>query len=114
MTQLQERLATRFEDEICRICVHRTAGGGCSLTADDDKCPVFRWSMELAALVSDIDSDRLADYLDNIQGIVCPQCAQDETGRCASRDHLDCPVDLYLGLVVDILEDELHARNKAS
>jgi hypothetical protein len=34
---------------------------------------------------------------------------QDANGRCVDRDHLDCPLDLYLGLIVEALEEELNA-----
>lgn len=106
---LADRLARRFEDRICRVCVHRTADGGCTLT-DRRQCPIFEWAEQLAPIVRDVRSDRLADYIDQIQAIVCPQCVQDVAGHCAEREHLDCPLDLYLGLVVECLEDELKSR----
>lgn len=106
MPTLMERLAKRFEDDICRVCVHRTAGGGCTLTEHAD-CPVQRWAEQLAEVVKGVASDRLSEYLDHIQAVICPQCIQDEAGHCKARTHLDCPLDLYLGLVVRILEEEL-------
>jgi hypothetical protein len=111
MMPLEQLLARRFEDEICRVCVRRTASGDCSLEAGKE-CPIFRWAEELAGIVEGVDSARLADYMDRIQAVVCPQCAQDERGFCKSRDKLDCPLELYLGLVVRILEEELEARKR--
>lgn len=106
MATLSERLYARFEKEICSRCVHRTADGGCSLT-DRRECPVFEWATQIAELIKGIDSNRLGDYLDRIQAIICPDCMQQPNGQCKSRDHLDCPLDLYLGLVVPIIEEEL-------
>lgn len=103
---LTTRLTRRFEDEICPVCAHRTASAGCSLTARRE-CPIFEWSEKLAAVVADIDSDRLGDYMDQVGKIICPDCCQGDDGACAAREHLDCPLDLYFGLVVEILEDEL-------
>lgn len=103
---LASRLHARFEQEICAVCVHQTASGGCSLT-EKHECPLSRWALEIAEVVEGIESDRLADYMERIQSIVCPNCMQAPNGRCASRDHLDCPLDLYVGMVVPIVEDEL-------
>ncbi len=106
MGTLAERLYARFEKEICSRCVHQTADGGCSLT-DRRECPVFEWATQIAELVKDVDSNQLGDYLDRIQAIICPGCMQQPNGQCKSRNHLDCPLDLYLGLVVPIIEEEL-------
>ena len=106
MTPLPDRLARRFEEEICRVCVLRTARGDCSLRPGQE-CPIFRWADDLAGVVAGISSNRLADYMDRIQAVICPHCAQDERGRCPQRDRLDCPLDMYLALVVRILEEEL-------
>lgn len=110
--QLAERLQARFEREICPRCVHETARGGCTFT-DRRECPVFEWAQQLAALISTMESERLGDYLDRIQAIICPTCMQDPTGICKARNHLDCPLDLYLGLVVPIVEDELRRGPRA-
>ncbi len=103
---LTARLTRRFEEEICRVCAHRTASAGCSLTATRE-CPIFQWSEKLSGVVGGIDSDRLGDYMDEVGRIICPDCHQGDDGVCAERDHLNCPLDLYFGLVVEILEDEL-------
>ncbi len=105
---LADRLVKRFEEAICRVCVHRTASGGCTLT-DRRECPIFEWAQQLAEVVEGVESDNLADYMQEIGSIICPECYQDESGECAERDHLDCPLDLYLGLVVEVLERELEA-----
>jgi hypothetical protein len=111
MIPLAERLTRRFEDEICRVCVRRTASGDCSLEPGKE-CPVFRWADELAEIMTDVDSIRLADYMDRIQAAICPRCAQDDRGCCIQRDRLDCPLDLYLGLIVRILEEELESPGR--
>ncbi len=103
---LTARLIRRFEDEICRVGAHRPASAGCSLTATRES-PIFVWSEKLSAVVADIDSDRLGDYMDQVGKIICPDCFQGGDGTYAECEHLDWPLDLYLGLVVEILQDEL-------
>jgi hypothetical protein len=106
MESLEDRLRMRFEKEICSVCVNQTAGRGCSL-GDRRECPIFKWAPALAELIEHVASNHLSDYVDQIQAIICPGCMQDPHGTCKARDHLDCPLDLYLGLVVPIVEDEL-------
>ncbi len=119
MATLAERLAEEFEERICRVCVHRTADGGCTLT-ERRECPIYQWAEQIAAVVEEVRSDRLAEYADRIQEIICPACfrqrgliATPETVRdCEERTHLDCPLDLYLGLIVPIVEEELRRTAK--
>jgi hypothetical protein len=106
MDAFAKRLERRLEEAVCRVCVHRTADGGCTLT-ERHECPIFEWAKQLADVVQRTGSDRLADYMKEIQDVICPECMQEEDGSCEDRDHLNCPLDLYLGIVVDVLEDEL-------
>jgi hypothetical protein len=47
----------------------------------------------------------LLRYVDAIRKQVCPNCSEDENGRCAFRERFDCAVDNFLYLVVDVIED---------
>ena len=111
METLQSRLAKRFEDEICRVCVHKTSGTGCTLTRRRE-CPIFEWAEKLTDVVKQMWSERLSDYMEQIQSIICPECAQDPQGACEDRDHLDCPLDLYHALVIEILEQEIELTGR--
>jgi len=106
MKAFSQRLAKRCEEEICHVCVHRTAQGGCTLS-ERHECPIFEWAEQLTEVVSNMNSDRLAKYMKKIQDVICPECMQMDDGSCEDRDHWNCPLDLYLGIVVDVLEDEL-------
>ena len=50
---LAERLANQFEQRICRVCVHETATGGCTLTRDRE-CPIFQWAEQLAEVAAGV------------------------------------------------------------
>jgi hypothetical protein len=112
---LELRLRDRFQREVCPICIHRTSNGGCSITnrVDRFECPVFEWADKIAELVRELSSPRLEDYINQIQSIICPDCKQDPKGRCKDRDRLDCPADLYAGLIIPIIEEELAAERSA-
>jgi|CXWL01.1.fsa_nt_gi hypothetical protein len=106
---LADRLRLRIEDEVCPLCIHQTSDGGCSLQHGPERgnCPAFKWAHQLAELVEGVESNRLGDYADQIQAIICPECKQSPDGRCKARERLDCPIDLYLGLLIPIVEEEL-------
>lgn len=38
---------------------------------------------------------------------------EDANGRCAMRDHADCALDDYFGLIVSIVEEELQSVAQA-
>ena len=106
---LADRLHARISVEVCPVCVHQTADGGCSLKQGPEwsECPAFKWAEQLAELVDGVESNRLGDYFDRIQAIICPACKQSPDGRCKARENLDCPIDLYPGLAIPIVEEEL-------
>ncbi len=111
MSTRAERLARRLEEDICKVCVHRTADHRCALS-DSGQCPIFRWAEQLAALVQELQSDRLQDYEARIQASICPECHQAADGTCSEREHLNCPLDLYLALVLEIFEEDLATHGR--
>ena len=104
--ELVDRLRLRFEQEVCPVCIHRRAGGGCSFTAEHF-CPVFEWARQLGELVATMNSDQLGDYMDQVRAIICPNCAQKPDGQCDIRHRQGCPLDIYAGLLIPIVEDEI-------
>jgi len=52
-----------------------------------------------------VHSFDLTPYVEGIRSEVCPNCSQDQQGRCVFRENFDCSVDNFLLLVVDTIED---------
>ena len=71
MSSLVDRLSRRFEEEICRVCVLRTASAECSLDPGQ-QCPIFRWAEELANLVDKVESERMNEYVEELRSVICP------------------------------------------
>jgi hypothetical protein len=106
MTQLRERIENRLRDQICSVCFAKQADGTCGLPADFH-CPLFQHLDEAIEVVAIIKDDKIDPYLDRLRQLVCSQCRMDAAGHCSPRDHLDCPLDMYFLLVVEIIDEEL-------
>lgn len=110
MKPLHERIETRIREEICRVCIFQSADGGCSRGAFAD-CPIVSRIDKVVDVVKTVHSRRIDPYVDRLRDVVCAEClSQDADGRCRMREHSDCALDDYFGLLVDIVEQELMAK----
>ena len=104
---LSERISDRFREGICRVCIYRTADGGCGLRQELD-CPIMTRIDAIIDVVQQVDDDHMDPYIEKLRETICSECRmQDEQGRCVMRDHADCALDDYFGLVVEIVEEEI-------
>jgi hypothetical protein len=110
MKTLHERVKDRILENICRICIYRTSEGGCSL-GDPKRCPIIERIDKIIEVVQTIRSPRMEPYVERLRDVVCSECRmQDPQGHCRMRDHADCALDDYFGLIIDIVEQELTAE----
>ncbi len=100
----REALRTR----VCAICFDRNDDGTCGLPKGR-VCALEGHLPEILKAVESVHSFDLTPYVEGIRTQVCPNCSQDEYGRCAFRENFDCSVDNFLLLVVDTIE-EVKAR----
>jgi hypothetical protein len=96
----REALKTR----VCGICFDRNDDGTCGLPKER-VCALEGHLPEIVKAVESVHSFDLTPYVEGIRAQVCPNCNQDENGRCAFRESFDCSVDNFLLLVVDTIED---------
>ncbi len=92
-------------EHVCRLCLDRRPGGGCS-RPESDVCPL---ETHLEPIVESILSVRETDdidaYVQALRTQNCTQCRQDEDGNCEMRDLVACSVDSYLLCVIEVVED---------
>lgn len=92
-------------DKICRVCSDRTADGNCGLE-QPSACALFRLFPEVAKAIGSVQSDDVNDYIQAIRQGVCSVCNdQMADGRCETRSHVQCALDAYLLLIVDVIEE---------
>ena len=98
-------LETIVRDRICRVCSDRTVDGNCGL-AQPSNCALFRLFPQVAQAIQSVDSDDIGDYIQAIRSGVCTACKdQLPDGSCEQRHQVQCALDAYLLLIVDIIEE---------
>jgi len=90
---------------ICGVCSDRMMDGTCGLE-EPAGCALFRLFPQVAQAIQSTHSDDIQDYIDAIRRNVCTVCAaQDSEGHCGPRQQVQCALDAYLLLVVEVIED---------
>jgi hypothetical protein len=109
MTDLLEK---DILERICALCVDRRDDGSCGLEPEL-QCAIEQHLPEILKSLEDVSSPNLGDYSERIRHKICAVC--DERGpddSCEVRERVDCPLDRYLSLVVEAIED-IRRRNDA-
>ena len=92
-------------NRICAVCTSRTVKGACGLE-EPSSCALFQFFPQVAQAIDSVESDNIHEYIDAIRRQVCSLCAdQDASGRCETRQQVQCALDAYLLLVVDAIEE---------
>lgn len=118
MSSLHDRIAARLRNEVCTVCVMTLPDGSCGLPPAE-MCPLFSHLDEAIAAVDQVDhgpqagSSRIDPYVQRLREIVCADCVNSRAGKCSHREDLTCALDMYFGMVVEIIEDELAAAPSA-
>jgi hypothetical protein len=97
---------------ICPTCVRYTSSGGCSLPKDRP-CSLFENLEKVVDIVTRTHCERIDPYIDVLRDEVCAACHfEDDHGSCPCRNNLDCALDTYYPLIVEVVEDHLakHGR----
>jgi hypothetical protein len=98
-------LETIVRDRICRVCSDRADHGNCGLE-QPSSCALFRLFPQVAKAIQSVHSDEITDYIQAIRKEVCSVCnEQIADGSCEVRHQVQCSLDAYLLLIVDVIEE---------
>jgi hypothetical protein len=105
MTCSVGELEAKVRSRICSVCTDRTVDGECG-REDPGTCALFRLFPQIARAIQSTGSDDIRDYIRAIREQVCSICSsQDADGHCEERRQVECSLDAYLLLIVDIIEE---------
>jgi len=102
------RVAVR--ENICRLCLDRKIGGGCSRPAEDPCALDTHLDTVVSSILSVRDEDDIGAYVEALRAQNCTRCRQDADGNCELRDLVACSVDSYVLRVVEVIEDVARER----
>ena len=103
-------LETIVRNKICGVCSDRTEDGNCGLE-QPSSCALFRLFPQVAKAIQSVDSYQINDYIQAIRANVCTVCeAQMSNGSCEMRRQVQCALDAYLLLIVEVIEEATGRR----
>ena len=98
-------LESIVRNRICKVCTERTVDGQCGLE-EPSNCALFRLFPQVAQAIQSVQSDDIQQYIEAIRRNVCAVCAdQARDGSCETRQQVQCSLDAYLLLVVEVIEE---------
>lgn len=106
MVSLTNGIEESLRRRVCSVCVEALPDGTCG-RPPDHPCPLFARLDEVVDVVRTTSGDSIEPYARRLRVVVCETCEMDENGLCSQRDGLECPLDMYFPLVVEVIESEL-------
>ena len=95
---------TRIQSRICRRCVDGDGLGNCRLPAGEE-CSLKHYLPEIISTVESTHADRIDEYIALLRKNICAVCDyQNADLVCLKRNRLECALDRYYPLVIDIIE----------
>jgi len=103
-------MLARWEEvqkKICRKCIDGDGRGNCRLPVDEE-CALKSNFPLIVQTVSAVNATDYEEYVQVLRKTVCTSCShQDREGNCWKRNRLDCALDRYYPLVIEIVEHQL-------
>lgn len=100
-----EQYWDRIQSRICRKCIDGDGTGNCRLP-QSEQCALRQFLPAIVDTVSAIDSDSYDEYVRALRSNICSQCSEQlPSGACIRRDTLECALDRYYGLVLQIIDE---------
>ena len=98
-----------IQQRICHKCIDGDGKGNCRLPAGET-CALKAFLPEIVSTVANVKTDSYDAYLGALRRHVCILCDwQTPDGVCKKRNDLECALDRYYPLVIEIIE---HARER--
>jgi hypothetical protein len=93
-----------LEAVICRKCVDSDGRGTCLIA--DRECAVKKFLPQILDVVGSTNSTSIDAYEAQLRKTVCNHCAhQSLDGVCSLRNDIDCALDRYFPLIVQVIEE---------
>ncbi len=111
----QEEYWQALQAKICVKCLEGDGQGNCRI-AHDGFCAMKMHFPQILEVVNSVYSHSILPYEEELRRKVCFHCKnQTSDGRCSLRDHVECSLDRYFPLIVEVIEEtQMRARLAAA
>ena len=89
---------------VCRKCIDGNGTGACLVSGGE--CAVKKYLPQILDVVDTTSSTSIDAYEAQLRLKVCGQCRhQSPYGACSLRNHVECALDRYFPLIVQLVEE---------
>lgn len=93
-----------LQERVCRKCMDGDGRGHCRLSREQS-CTLHEFHPEVFALIGSLRETTYEPYVQALRQKICSACTrQEEDGTCRQRESLECPLDRYYPLVIEVAE----------
>ena len=94
-----------IQARVCHKCIDGDGKGNCMLP-HDQLCALKEFLPQIVRTITSVKSDSIEDYVAVLRESVCSRCVeQDADGFCKRREIVECALDRYYGLVIQVIEE---------
>ena len=112
MSQSLTEVEAVVKAAICSVCPDHRRDGSCGLEPAHP-CTLFREFPNVVRIIQSTRTGDAWDYVAAMRREVCSRCAeQSPDGSCELRSSTCCPLDAYLLLIVETVEEALLHRRQ--
>lgn len=102
-----ERYWEAIRTIVCKKCVDGDGRGHCRLPREET-CAVREFHPEVYSLITTMQNDSYDDYVKALRRRICSMCGHQSTdGICTKRQSLECALDRYYPLIIEVAENLL-------
>jgi hypothetical protein len=100
-----------MQDKVCSHCIDGGNSGGCRIDQGRE-CALRKYLPQILDVVNSVYSPAIEPYEVQLRNKICGICIhQSVAGKCAVRNEVECALDRYFPLIVEVIE-ESQSRNR--
>lgn len=100
-----ERYMGAVKYKVCSTCIDSDGRGACRLNGEKP-CALTLYFPKTIETILSVQSNKLEEYVRALRSNVCAACKhQSPNGTCLIRQHIDCGLDRYFPMIIEIVED---------
>jgi hypothetical protein len=94
-----------LQAKVCTRCLDGSGDGNCRI-AGDGFCAMKIYLPNIVDVVNSVYSHSVVPYEEQLRKVVCRSCThQSAAGTCSLRDEVECALDRYFPLIVEVIEE---------
>lgn len=100
-----EKYWEAVRDKVCTKCVDSDGHGNCRVSGEVE-CGIKLHFPNIVGTILSVRNEKLEAYVKALRNNVCATCKhQSSDGTCMFRRHLDCGLDRYFPMIVEVIEE---------